>query len=87
MFGVFWAPWAPRDPPGWPPPPRKCEYIYIYIYVYSRRSAQSAGPSRDLAVAGLFVSFSPFSVLGLFVVFEGLYVLWIGGGCVKQVLG
>ena len=54
---------------------------------YSRRSAHSAGPSRDLAVAGLFVSFSPFSVLGLFVVFEGLYVLWIGGGYVKRVLG
>ena len=51
------------------------------------RSAHSASPSRDLPVAGLFVSFSPFSVLGLFVVFEGLYVLWIGGGYVKRVLG
>ena len=26
-------------------------------------------------------------MLGLFVVFEGLYVLWIGGGYVKRVLG
>ena len=51
------------------------------------RSAHSASPSRDLPVAGLFVWFSPFSVLGLFVVFEGLYVLWIGGGYVKRVLG
>ena len=32
------------------------------------RSAHSASPSRDLPVAGLFVSFSPFSVLVLFVV-------------------
>ena len=34
----------------------------------ARRSAHSAGPSRDLAVAGLFVSFSLFSVLILLVV-------------------
>ena len=57
------------------------------ILVIAGRSAHSASPSRDLPVAGLFVSFSPFSVLGLFVVFEGLYVLWIGGGYVKRVLG
>ena len=37
--------------------------------------------------SSMFVSFSPFSVLGLFVVFEGLYVLWIGGGYVKRLLG
>ena len=55
--------------------------------IIAGRSAHSASPSRDLPVAGLFVSFSPFSVLGLFVVFEGLYVLWIGGGYVKRVLG
>ena len=55
--------------------------------VIAGRSAHSASPSRDLPVAGLFLSFSLFSVLGLFVVFEGLYVLWIGGGYVKRVLG
>ena len=58
-----------------------------YTTLIAGRSAHSASPSRDLPVAGLFVSFSPFSVLGLFVVFEGLYVLWIGGGYVKRLLG
>ena len=64
-------------------PPQLCGPRYFI----AGRSAHSASPSRDLPVAGLFVSFSPFSVLGFFVVFEGLYVLWIGGGYVKRVLG
>ena len=60
------------------------------IHLNSRRSAHSAGPSRDLAVAGLFVSFSPFSVLVFTKRLRGCWFCGLGEGLcgyVRRVLG
>ena len=64
--------------------------LMIHIVIISRRSAHSAGPSRDLAVAGLFVSFSPFSVLVFTKRLRGCWFCGLGEGLcgyVRRVLG
>ena len=47
------------------------------------RSAHSAGPSRDLAFASLFVLFFFFLCACFPQWFDGLVVLWIGGKCLR----
>ena len=68
---------------------RLCRHLYSSALWRSstkiRRFWGGLGATRT-STKSRFVSFSPFLCL-FYLLFEGLYVLWSGGGCVKRVLG